>query len=272
MSLPTPPPGPGGSGLPARRLSTQDLEAVIRRAVELQSGPDADDGITEAETIRIGKELGLSPELVRRAIADVRGLAPAETGVLASTMGAGTVRATRMVRKPAVAAGLFLEQYLTQCEFMVVQRRFQDRTRYVRASGIAAQLGRAASRMGARHPGLKTRQIDVGVSVMEEDTCLVEVSVDLSAPRAGMLATGAVMGLGGGAGAGAAAVVAFGLAPPLVLLGLPVVAAGLLMSKAAYGVLRRTTQDELEGFLDRLEHGELKLPQGGPEWRRRLGI
>ncbi|MDP9348541.1 MAG: hypothetical protein M3P24_05270, partial [Gemmatimonadota bacterium] len=58
--------------LPARRLSSQELEAVIRRAVELQAAAGGDDGITEGEVLRVGGELGLSPELVRRALADVR--------------------------------------------------------------------------------------------------------------------------------------------------------------------------------------------------------
>ena len=57
-----PAPRPGG-GLPARRLSNQELEAVIRRAVEiLAAAGTPDEGISEAEVIRIGQELGLDPE------------------------------------------------------------------------------------------------------------------------------------------------------------------------------------------------------------------
>ncbi|HYW08054.1 MAG TPA: hypothetical protein VE913_13920, partial [Longimicrobium sp.] len=92
---------PPGSGPPARRVSSTELEAVIRRATELQfARSDSDDGLPEAEVMRIGKELGLEPAHVRRAIAEVRGVPVAETGVLARVMGPETIRASRIVRRP----------------------------------------------------------------------------------------------------------------------------------------------------------------------------
>jgi hypothetical protein len=32
------------------------------------------------------------------------------------------------------------------------------------------------------------------------------------------------------------------------------------------------TQDKLEAFLDRLEHGELRLPPKKDEWQKRFGL
>ena len=273
MSEPTPP-GAGGSGLPARRITSQELEAVIRRAVELQAGPAGEDGISEGEVIRVGQELGLAPELVRRAIADVRGKPVAEQGLAAAITGPSMVRAARTIRRPAAALGMFLEQYLVDCEFMVVQRRFPDRTRYTRGSGVAAQVGRASRKMQSKYGTLEPETLDVGVSVIDDDTSLVELSVDLTSSRTVALTGGGVGGLG--AGLGVASII-FGahLAAPLMLLALPVAGAGMLLSRTVYRSTLTRAQDQLEAFLDRLEHGELKLDKplsGLAEWRRKLGF
>ena len=36
--------------------------------------------------------------------------------------------------------------------------------------------------------------------------------------------------------------------------------------------MARQTQNKLEAFLDRLEHGELRLPEKKQEWHKRLGM
>ncbi|HEX8906512.1 MAG TPA: hypothetical protein VF771_16800, partial [Longimicrobiaceae bacterium] len=175
-------PVPGGSNLPVRKLSSTELEAVIKRAVELQTARETEmtDGLTDAEVVRIGQELGIEQHLVRRAIAEVRGRPPEEHGMLAGMMGPGIVRAARTIRRPAVELGMFLERYLLEAEFMVVERRFPDRTRYVRARGVGAALGRTFSKVGSRVAPLDLEQVDVGVAVAEEDTSVVTLSVDMS--------------------------------------------------------------------------------------------
>ncbi|HST59748.1 MAG TPA: hypothetical protein VLK84_13685 [Longimicrobium sp.] len=259
-------PQPGG-GLPARRLSNQELEAVIRRAVEIQTiAGTPDEGIPEMEVIRIGQELGLDPATVRRAITDVRGRPPEERGLLARTMGPSTLRAARTVRRNAAATGMLLEEYLTKCEYMVVQRRFPDRTRYARGTGVGAVIGRATRKFGASHQALDLAQLDVAVSAIDDETCLVELSIDTSGMRAG-LAAGA-LGIGGGAAAGiTAAVLATPIIDPLALLSLPALLGSFMGMRGIYGAVQSSSQDKLESFLDRLEHNELKLPAprgGGP--------
>jgi hypothetical protein len=257
--LPAKPPAPGG-GLPARRLSSQELEAVIRRAVEIQSAAGTpDEGISEGEVIRIGQELGLDPVTVRRAITDVRGRPPEERGVLARAMGPGSIRAARTVRRPAAAVGLLVEEYLLKCEYMLVQRRFPDRTRYVRGTGVAAVMGRAARKFGASHAAMDLGQLDVSVAALDAESCLVEVSVDTAGARAGLAAGAAAVG-----GGAAASVVAFALATtvmdPVALLGLPALLGSWWGARGIYGGMRHSTHDKLESFLDRLEHNELKVP------------
>jgi hypothetical protein len=258
--LPAKPPAPGG-GLPARRLSPQELEAVIRRAVEIQSGAAGtpDEGISEGEVIRIGQELGLDPVTVRRAITDVRGRPPEERGVLARTMGPGSIRAARTVRRPAAAVGMLVEEYLLKCEYMLVQRRFPDRTRYLRGTGVAAVMGRAARKFGASHAAMDLPQLDVSVSALDDESCLVELTVDTAGARAGLAAGAAAVG-----GVAASGIASFALvtavADPIALLGLPALLASWAGFRGIYGAVQHSTQDKLESFLDRLEHNELKLP------------
>jgi len=260
-----PAPQPGG-GLPARRLSSQELEAVIRRAVEIQSAAGTpDEGIPEGEVIRIGQELGLDPATVRRAITDVRGRPPEERGILARAVGPGKLRAARTVRRNAAAVGLLLEEYLLKCEYMVVQRRFPDRTHYVRATGFAAAMGRGFRKFNQAHAALDLPHLDVSVSALDADTCLVELSMDTAGVRAGIAAGTAA--IGGGAAAGiTAAVLATPIIDPLALLSVPTLLGSWWAMRGIYGTVQRSAQEKLESFLDRLEHNELKLPEarGGP--------
>ena len=260
-----------GSGLPARRVSSEELEAVIRRASELQfARGEAEDGLSESEVMRIGKELGLEPAHVRRAIAEVRGRPREQSGMMVSVMGPDTVRATRTIRHPAPALGLSLEEYLVKCEFMVVQRRFPDRTRYVRGTGIGASLSRAAAKLGSRAATLDLKLVDVHVSPLDEDSALVEVSVPLGTMRTGLAVGGVVGGGGGGAAIGTALAM---IGPdPTLLIGFPIFGAAMLLARGIYRGVAGGVQDRLEAFLDRVEHGELPKPPQRPEWRRQLGI
>jgi len=249
---------PATSPVGARNLTTQELEAVIRRAVELQAGPASrEEGVSDTEVVRIGQELGLEPAAVRLAIAEVRSRPPEDRGLLGRGMGPGVARAARVLRRPAAGAGLLVEEYLRETELMVVQRRFPDRTRYVKDSSFAAGMARLARGFTRSGQPLSLNQIDVAVAALDADSCLVEVSVELGGARAGMAAGG----LGGGgvlAGMLAAAVWATPVADPFMLLGIPVLAGSWYGMKAIYGNLQRSTQEKLESFLDRLEHNELR--------------
>jgi hypothetical protein len=267
------PSAPGGSGLPARKLSSTELEAVIKRAVELQTARETEmtDGLSDTEVVRIGQELGLEQHLVRRAIAEVRSRPPEETGLVAGMMGPGVIRASRTIRRPPTELGMFLEQYLLEAEYMVVERRFPDRTRYVRAQGFGAAVGRGLSKMRSRVAPLELSVVDVGVAMADDDSSVVTMSVDLSNGRLGA-ALGGV--LGGAAGGGGVAIIVLATTAPhlLALAGIGVLAAGVLGSRGIYRLVANTIHNKLEGFLDRLEHGELRIPEARQDWQKRLGL
>lgn len=263
MQTPRDPPPKESAPVPARRtFSTHELEAVIRRAVELQATGRGDEGVSEAEVVRIGRELGLEPAAVRRAMAEVRGAGPEERGALARLMGPGSARAARVVERPAASTTSQVDRYLREKELMVARRRFPDRTRYVRDDSLGAGLARFTRGFSGEPPAIDLRQVDVAVSALEADSALVEVGADLSGARTG-LAAGAVA-VGGSLGAGlAVAVWVTPVADPLMLLGLPAFAATWAGMRAIYGAVRRSVGEKLESFLDRVQHDELGLDRPG---------
>jgi hypothetical protein len=244
--------------LPARprAFSTPELEAVIRRAVELQTGStERSEDISEAEVVRIGQELGLEPAAVRRAMAEVRGR-PVETSDRLSVVGPATVRASRVLRRPAEDVATAVARLLRDREFMVAQRRFPDRTRYVRDSSIAAGMGRIARTFTTSYRPLNLKQLDVSVSPLDASSCHIEVSHDMSGARAGLAA--GVMGSGGGlATLWAAMVWATPIADPLMLLGIPALGGAWFGMRGIYSTMSRSVEDKLEALLDKLEHEDI---------------
>ena len=113
--------------------------------------------------------------------------------------------------------------------------------------------------------------LDVGVALADEDSSVVTLAVDLSTGRAWGAAGGLVGGVAGGGGV-ALAVLATTAPHVLAVAGLGVLAAGVFGSRGIYRMVAGKTQNKLEGFLDRLEHGELKLPPKNPEWQKKFGL
>ncbi|HET9440923.1 MAG TPA: hypothetical protein VFO52_12165 [Longimicrobiales bacterium] len=242
----------------ARNFTTQDLEAVIRRAVELQAGSAAraEDGLSEIDVVRIGQELGLEPATVRRAMAEVRHHPVEEQGALIRVAGGGAVRVARVLRFPAPKTGALLDRYLRETEHMVARRRFPDRTRYVRDTSLAAGMARFVGGFSRSHKPLNLKELDVAVSFIDAESCWVEISVDLAEIRGGLVA--GVLGSGGAVAAGWTVTVwATAIADPLMLLGVPVLAGSWYGMRAIYRTISKSVQEKLESLLDRVEHNEL---------------
>jgi hypothetical protein len=256
-----------GEALPPARLTSAQVDAVLRRAVELQAAEaEGGDALTEEDLLRIGREVGIDPAHLGRALAEVGAVLPEEAGWLRRVMGERAVSAGRSVAMPADRARAELDAYLREEEFMVVHRRLPGRTIYTRASGLAADFGRFTSDVARRHPRINAPELEVLVREAGAEETFVALRLDLAGRRAG-LATG---GMAAGTGSAGVVAAAFGLAlaPPAAVLGLPVLAGSLWGSRRAYRAVREKRQRLLESLLDRLEHGELKPPRRG--WRRLL--
>ena len=259
------------SKVPEPRISSEEMEAVIARALELQASEEErslDDGISATELVRIAGELGLAPQHVQQAIAEVRGKPAAETSVVAKLLGDARVTVSRFLAMPAARAREQLDRYFQEREAMVVLRRLPDRIIYERGSGVGAAVTRAAGVVGGRHPLLRLARLEVTVSPADERGCFVALSVDLASQRTGAVAGVTVGGLVGAATAAGAGIV---LAPPLALLGLPVLGGFTYLMRWSYRATLSKTRTQLESLLDRLEHQELS-EQGPTGVLRRLGF
>lgn len=254
------PVGESGDALVPRRLSNEQFEVVIRRAAELQAraAESSDEGLTEDEALRIGRELGLSGEYLSRALAEVRGPAPGELGVLDRFVGAAVLQAARVIPGDAATIARHLEGYLVEREFFSVLRRLPDRVLFEPAPGAVAAVSRAMSRAIGGKQMLRVSNLETTVQPLEDGFSLVTLRTRLNEERTGHLAGGV---LGGGA-AGTAVAVALGIAvdPAAALMGLPVAGSGLLGMRWSYARTLHRTQIKLESLLDRLEHGELPPP------------
>jgi hypothetical protein len=244
-----------------RRLSTRDFELVIRRAAELQAREAEEfggEGISEAEAMRIGRELGLSNQNLHRALAETSGAVSTETGVMAGLFGQGNVRAGRAVPGNAETVARTLETYLVEREYLVVLRRFPDRVLFTRASGMVAAMGRATSQFFSRSAPLRVENLEMSVQPFEEGYTFVSVATSVTSSRT---ATAASSLVGGGAVGGlTAAILGIAVAPPAALVAIPIIGLSGLFGRAYYKSVVRNLQTQLESLLDRLEHGDLPPP------------
>ncbi|HET8656251.1 MAG TPA: hypothetical protein VFL93_12095 [Longimicrobiaceae bacterium] len=239
-------------------MTSEQFEMVIRRAAELQArAADAgEEGMPEAEVIRIGRELGLSGQALNQALAEVKGAEATPHGFLDRWLGTPGVRTSRTVPIGADDLLRLLEEYLVQREYMTIVRRFPDRALYKRDDSVPATIGRATSQIFERTHPLKLGNIEVAVQPLEEGYSYITVSSELKDYRLGF-AAGGILG-GGGAGAVTAATLGIAVAPIAAVVGVPVLAAIAYGMHAGYAQLHSQTLTKLESLLDRLEHGEIR--------------
>jgi hypothetical protein len=272
-------PGPSdtssrGSNLPARRLTSEQMEAVVRRAVELQSREtdSGDPGITEDELLRIGGELGIGAPHMRRALAEVAVGTPAPDGAAARFLGAARVGAARAVPGRAEAVRAHIERYLLDAQYLAVLRRLPDVTVYEKSGGLQVEVtramdaaraalgGRTGPRIGAGFDLRSARTVEVAVTPLEDDVSWVSFTVDLGNQRSGYW-VGMTSGFGVAA-LTAGAIAAVAIAPPAALIAVPILGGSAWGTRVLYDGVAKRARLHLEALLDHLERGESLVPGG----------
>ena len=261
------------SALPARQnlLDRQALERVLARAAELQGAgavPESGELLSESQLLDIGKEVGLSSSTLSQALAEerTRVAVPEERGFIAQIAGAAFASATRTVPGNQRDVMATLDWWMQHEECLQVERRFADRITWETQRGLFGKLKRTVNLGGRGYHLVDASRVSGTVVPVDGGRVLVRLDADVSSSRARRVGMGAL--LAGGTGVGGAVL---GLA--LVVANIPlIIAAGAVMvplaggSAAAYALARghRTLlgrmQLSLEQILDRLEHGEMKLP------------
>jgi hypothetical protein len=276
--------GAGGRDTEAakRAITRRDFEAVIRRAAELSSAEaeGLDEALSEDEVLRIATELGLPDKYVRQALFELPELSGESVG-RGDYFGEPVLTATRVVPGRAEEMLRRMEDYLTTREYLQTVRRRADRAFFMPAEDAISNLARGLLRPSRRYFLSRAHRVVLSVRPMEEDRAHVQIALDLSEQRKRAVRSAWVGGIVGGTLIGGAATlaVAFADLPTAISAVAHVTAfaagfagtlsATLATSRAAFRRALAGAKFELEGLLDRAEHGQTLEPPPAP-WRKRL--
>jgi hypothetical protein len=247
------------------RLDRAALERVLARAAELAtSSGDTTDEFTEEQLIELGKEVGLSPQNLRQALAEERTrsvVAPEDTaGIATQLFGPARVVATRAV--PGTPANVLaaLDSWMQNDELLQVKRKFGERIVWEARRDVMIGLKRAFRSGGRDYALSRAHEVAVTVVPVSENRVHVSLDADLSTYRRSL-------------GKGTAQSAAFGAALGIPLMFIPVFPVALIAAPfvgvtalayyrnraAGHAVVSRA-QLALEQMLDRLERGESPRP------------
>jgi hypothetical protein len=245
---------------PARRIDRAALERVLSRASELQAGTgDSPDEFSEDQLIEVGKEVGLSPQHLRQALAEeqTRSILPeTETGLAASLFGPSRISANRTVPGKAEDVLGAIDVWMQRTELLIVKRHLADRIVWEPRHDFLVGIKRAL-RVGGRDYAL-SQAFEASATVVQVDDTRVHVGLDADfrtrrRQSAGQIAGSTVLGA---ASTGVLLLVGFATAfavAPVILLP----AAGFAGARAMQSRVVSRAQLALEQLLDRLERGEI---------------
>lgn len=243
-------------------LDRAALERVLARAAELQAaeGEGDDPGLTDAQLLDIGKEVGLAPSSLRQALAEERTRSgpPPRRGPLDLLFGSTVASSSRTVPGAPAAVLESLDSMMQHEEGMRVKRRFADRVLWERAPGIFASIDRAFDFTGHGFPLVKADEVAAALVAVDGERTLVRLDASLAALRGQHLAGGAV--LTGTGVAGSAILFALGVLPVISILPVVGLSIAAWFATRDHHRARRRVQVALEQVLDRLERNERPRP------------
>lgn len=244
------------------------IDRVLARATELQAGissADAAEGMTEAQLLEVAKEVGISPEHLRQAIAEERARMPVrdEKGFAARVAGPATASASRVLRGDPATMITRLDEWMRREECLCVRRRFADGMSWEPRRDLAGSLKRMIGGRGRQY--LLTRAGETTATVVPVDATRVVVSLtaDLHAARSTRVGSGAAVASAGVAGSavGLSLISVLGVVPQFELIaaagallpGIAGIAGGWGIAASHRGRVEALTV-ALEKVLDHLEH------------------
>ncbi|MGD2217518.1 MAG: hypothetical protein PVJ64_12215 [Gemmatimonadales bacterium] len=255
-----------------RYLTRRDLEAVIRRAAELESsGGSAVPELSEADVVRIAQDVGLSEANIRRALAEHSSGSErllADRGLISRLCGSALVTASRTIPRSAEEIAAKLESHFQLNQSLQLIRRTQHTSLWEPDRSVVASIVRGLDVFGRGYQLAKRgRAVELRVVPLSDESCQVVLTSDLGNERAGWF-----WGFGVAVGmplswVWLAFILEGGFIPDPWLLATPgIIAATVALARVGYRRGAAKMRLILDGLLDRLEHDEpLEPPR--PSWR-----
>lgn len=251
-------------------VSRSALERVLARAAELQAASADDDApsesLTEAQIEELGKEVGLSAQYIRHALAEERArIVPSQAEAEGSQLfGIGLSETQRLVRGRPDRILTALDRWMQKEEGLKVKRQRADIITWEPMRGVFGSLRRM---LGTGDFALtRADEVRATVVAVDDEFTLVRLQASFASLRSSTrnrIIAGTAFG---GAISGGLVIVAsvIPLAVAVVPLAVvPVVVAG----GSAYYLARQSHQSSvqrahlaLEQVLDRLERGDAERP------------
>jgi hypothetical protein len=176
---------------PARRqVPAEDLDLIVRRAAGLQNkrGNPGSQLLTEEEVVEIGRQVGLEPDHVRRAMAEVHAesLAPKRppgNRTLDLIAGEARVEVRRVVAGDPALIQQQIEMQLRDREKLSALRRRRWRSVWEASTGTMDRLERFLNFSGREYALAETRQVELAVAETEPGWSLVTIAADIDNKR-----------------------------------------------------------------------------------------
>jgi len=248
-----------------RQIASEDLDLIVRRAAEIQNkrGNAASQLLTEEEVVEIGRQVGLEPGHVRRAMAEVHAesLAPERppgNRILDLIAGDSRVEVRRVVAGEPTLIQQQVEMLLREREKLSALRRRPTRSVWEASAGIMDRLDRFMNFSGKEYALAETRQVELAVAETEPGWSLVTLAADLANKREEVLYTaGSCVAVAAilaaaftGIEAGYASILTLGSA---LLAGLAGAAAAVPSVRWTVGKRRNRVELILEGLIDQVD-------------------
>lgn len=249
-----------------RRIAAEDLERIVRRAATMQqrAGDPGQQSLTEEEVIQIGRQVGLDPGHVRRAMAEVHAesllpTAGPDSRLFSLLAGDASLPVRRVVSGEPDAIQQRLEAVLGDEENLRPLRRRPGRSVWEPSSNVFDRVQRSLGLDGRSYTLAQARHVDLSVAELEPGWTLVTATADLTRERNEVLG-------GGGFGALFAVVAAVVLTHSMDLENAAMLAAGaavltaIVATAIAIPWMRWSMREKhvrvrlgLEGLLDRVD-------------------
>jgi len=248
-------------------LDRTGLERVLARAAELQAlTAEPSEGMSELQLEEVGKEVGISSEHIRQALAEerTRVRVPEERGTVGEWFGSTVATASRIVRGTQAEALAKLDSWMQGEECLRPRRRFIDRLTWEARRDLIGSIQTGFNLRGRAYALTPASEVGATVVPIDADRVLVRLDADLSVSRRRSVGwSGVTAGLSL-VGAGALVTLSNVLGGSMLVAGVTggvwAFSGGVASIAIARAQQRRLARAQLalEQVLDRLEHGEIK--------------